>query len=240
MKRALLILMVLSIASLSGTALAGPPLPGVYSSTDIGGTIPPGRYTEGWPAGTGFHPPGTTLFCQSWDGVSLGTVWSYSCALDDGNHVLIQDNVDVNGNGNRTWKATFIGGHFTLSGTGPWGNGDASYPGTWTFYYEYETFIYSNWVAVAAVTNVQAGGSFDNYPTACMTYTISNGSRVGTTDLAQIKPPDYPGLYEYTTCTPTNPYGAWWNMNALTMTVTADCSVPSKPTTWGALKTLYR
>ncbi len=240
MKRALLLLMVTLLVTLSGIAFAAAPLPGAYQSTDIGGVIPPGRYTEGWAAGGSALTVGATLYCQSWDGVTLGTIWSYHCAVQTANSVLQADNVDGSGNGTRTYKSIYVGGTFNLSGAGPWGNGDANYPGTWDSYYEIETVIYAAFVPIAAVTNVSAIGHFDNYPTACMDYTISNGSRVGTTDLGNVKPPNYPGLYDFTTCLPTQTLGAWWNMNSMTVVITPNCTVPTKPATWGAIKTLYR
>jgi hypothetical protein len=242
MKRRLLLFGLLCVMALVGTAWAGPPLPGVYSSTDIGGVIPPGRYSEGWssPGPGGALLAGATLNCGSWDGLNFAQVWRYHCATQLTNAVLIQDNLDANGNGQRTWKCTYSGGTFWLSGTGPWANGDPDYPGVFDSYIEFETEIYANWIVVGAVTNVQASAHFDNYPTVCMTYGIGSGQRVGTTDLGQVEPPTYPPFLQAVTCAPIMPQGAWWNMNGVTLVITSGCTVPTRASTWGALKTLYR
>jgi len=239
MRPTLLLLTLVSLVLFSGLALAGAPIPGVYTSTDIGGVIPPGHYSEGWYPGGSAITAGTTLNCGSWDGTSLGLVWRYICATQPLDAVLVSDNV-VGGNGQKVWKCTYAGGTFWLSGTGPWANGDPDYPGVFDSYVEYETQIWVGGIVVGATTVVQAMAHFDNYPVACMSYNISSGQRVGTTDLGQVEPASYPPFLQATTCDPVAPLGAWWNMNGMTLVITADCSVPTKPTTWGAIKTLYR
>jgi hypothetical protein len=222
----------------AATAFAGSPVPGNYQSTDLGGLIPVGRYTEGWDAGGGALSAQTTQNCGSWDGVTLGSVWRYTCGTQLANGVLIFDTVDANGNGNRTTACTYTGGIFWLSGTGPWANGDVDYPGTFDSYVEYETVQYSNWVPISAVTNVQAVAHFDNYPVVCMGFSIANGSRVGTTDLGGVMPPDYPAMLD-PSCSATRTEGAWWDMTSITITLTPDCATPVKASTWGELKAKY-
>lgn len=234
-----LLLLVLAMALMATVAFAGAPLPGNYQSTDIGGPIPAGRYTEGWLPGGGALLAGTTLNCESWDGTALGTVWRYTCGTMVNPGLLILDTVDGSGNGNRTTMCTYVGGTLWLSGTGPWANGDASYPGHFDTYVEYETVQYANWVPFAAITNVQTTAHFDDYPRSCMTFSISNGVRVGTTDLGNVKPPNYPDLLD-PTCAPTRTLGAWWNMLSLTISISAGCETPTQHSTWGTLKALYR
>ena len=166
-------------------------------------------------------------------------MWRYTCATQLTNAVLVLDTV-VGGNGQRTWKCTYSGGAFWLSGTGPWANGDPAYPGTFDSYVEFETQIYVGGVVVGVTTTVQTMAHFADYPTTCLEYSISSGQRVGTTDLAQVEPPNYPPFLQAGTCTPVMPQGAWWNMNGLTITITSGCVVPARASTWGALKTLYR
>jgi hypothetical protein len=235
--KALVLLVMGCAASLS---FAGPPVPGNYKTTDIGGPVSTGRYTEGWLPGGGALLAGTTLDAESWNGSSLGTEWRYSCATELAPAVLLVDNVDANGDGNRTYMCTFSGGQIWLSGAGPWANGDASYPGTILSYIEFETVTYSHWVGVSAVTNVQATARFDNYPAACMAFTVSNGYRVGTTDLGMVKPADYPSFYAAGTCAPGLTLGAWWNMITMTLSVYSGCETPARTSTWGSVKARYR
>ena len=157
MKRTALALVAsLAVMLVAAASFAGPPLNGVYKSTDLGGVVNLGRYSEAWDAGGGAILPGTTLNAQSWDGTTLGTMWKYWCSTLVAAPVLLVNTVDANGNGQKTYMKTFVGGYLWLSGTGPWANGDVDYPGLIDTYYEFETIQYVNWVRVAAITNVQA------------------------------------------------------------------------------------
>jgi hypothetical protein len=239
MKQFLSIVLAVALAATMGTAVqAGPPLDGVYQSDDLpGGTISKGRYTESW-MGPGMPlSVGNTLDAQSWDGMNLGAEWRYYCAAV-ANVQLLTDNVDANGNGNRTYMKTFVGGFIWLSGTGPWANGDPDYPGVITDYVEFETITYQNFERVAAVANVQATAQFDNYPSDCLTFAIGNMAEMGTTD-DMMKPADYPGFLDPNTCDPTRTNGAWWDMFTLTLTITG-CTVDTQESTWGGVKALYR
>jgi hypothetical protein len=240
MKKFATTLVILTALALTATAsMAGPPLPGNYMSTDIGGTIPVGRYTEGWDVGGSAFTAGTTQNCGSWDGIALNGVWKYTCGTMLSPGVLIGGYVNAQGNGNRTYLCTYTGGTFWLSGTGPWANGDPDYPGVFDSYVEYETVQYSNWVPISAITNVQSAAHFNNYETFCMGFSIANGSRVGTTDLGNVMPPNFPALLD-PTCAPTRALGAWWDFTSITITLTPDCATPAKSSTWGSLKAIYR
>lgn len=230
-------LIVVLTLLVAGTSVAGPPLDGNYDSTDLGGPVYTGRYTEAWDPGGGALLAGTTLNAESWDGTNLGTQWRYWCGtlLVDG--VLLTDNVDANGNGNRTYQKTFVGGFFWLSGTGPWANGDPDYPGTIDTYVEFETITYNEWVPVAAVTNVQATAHFDNYTDECLTFYIGNGSEVASTDEGDTIPPDYPALLD-PDCNNTRVDGAAWDFFTITLSISG-CTTPTQDTTWGAVKAMY-
>jgi hypothetical protein len=240
MKTKVTLCSLLLLAAISSVALAGAPLAGIYRTTDLGGAVSTGHYTEGWSGGGGAMLAGTTLTAESWNGAVLGTEWRYSCATEAAPAVITSDNVDVYGDGNRTYKKTFVGGTIWLSGTGPWAGGDASYPGVIDSYIEYETIQYYGGVPVAAITNVQANAHFDAYPATCMTFYVSNGTKVGSTDDAMTRPASYPAFLEAGTCAPTAPYGAWWDMSSMTLTVSRGCATPAQTTTWGTLKTRYR
>jgi hypothetical protein len=222
---------------LAGTSVAGPPLDGNYNSTDLGGSVNVGRYTEAWDVGGGALLAGTTLNAESWDGTNLATQWRYWCGSMIVDAVLIVDNVDGNGNGNRTYQKTFVGGFIWLSGTGPWANGDPDYPGTIDTYVEFETITYDQFVPVAAITNVQATAHFDGYSDNCMTFYIGNGSEVANTDLGDPIPADYPDLLD-PNCGATRTNGAFWDLFTLTLSITG-CATPVHETTWGAVKARY-
>jgi hypothetical protein len=237
MKRSGIVFFALITMLLAGTSSAGPPISGDYQSTDLGGPVYLGRYSEAWNVGGSALDPGTTLNAESFDGADLGTQWRYWCSTVMAPPVLLVDNVDGNGNGNRTYMKTFIGGYIWLSGSGPWANGDPSYPGTIDTYAEFETITYSNWQPITAVTNVQATAHFDAYPDQCMAFYIGNGSEVGSTDKGDTKPADFPDFLDID-CNPTRTNGAWWDFFTITLSI-AGCTTPTEETSWGAVKALY-
>jgi hypothetical protein len=224
---------------LAGTSLAGPPLNGAYDSTDLGGVVYVGRYTEAWDGGGsgGALLEGTTLHAESWDGMTLGSQWRYWCSTEGSDAQLLVNTVNAQGNGNRTYMKTFIGGYIWLSGTGPWANGDVDYPGVIDAYTEFETITYSNWVPIAAVTNVQATAHFDNYTALCMTFYIGNGTRVATTEIGETLPADYPDLLD-PDCYATRTEGAAWDFTSITLSITS-CAVGTEESSWGAIKSMY-
>ncbi len=88
-KTSMLTLITLSL--IISSALAGPPVNGVFNSTDLGGEVEVGRYMESYTDPDGAISIGTTLFAQSWDGMSLGTQWSYQCGVVESDPILISD-----------------------------------------------------------------------------------------------------------------------------------------------------
>jgi hypothetical protein len=238
MKRIGIAIHLLLIALLAGAAFAQAPVNGSYSSTDIGGLVYVGRYSEGWDSGGGAIFAGTTLNCQSWDGASLGTQWKYWCSTASSDAILMSDTVKGNGNGTRTYMKTFVGGYMWLDGAGPWGGGDVEYTGVIDTYIEYETITYEAFVPIAAVTNVEVTAHFDSYPQPCMTFYIGNGTRVATTEIGETIPADYPGLLD-PSCDATRTEGAVWDFYSITLTV-SDCEIATKESSWGAIKSMYR
>jgi hypothetical protein len=218
-------------------ALAGAPLTGSWNSTDLGGIVPVGRYTEGWANDGGALLAGTVFNAASWDGVTLGDSWAYSCAVEANNAVLISDTVSGTGFGNRTWMKTFAGGTIWLSGAGPWANGDAEYVGSIIEYVEYETITYVAFNAIAARTNVSATASIDGYDSVCLGFTVGNGAKVSDTASGPA-PANYPALLT-ATCSPTAPNGAFWNLAQMTLYI-ANCSVATEEHSWGSVKALFR
>ncbi len=231
--KALLLLALL----LPAIAFAGPPLQGFWQTTDLGGPVPLGRYTEGWTAGGGALLAGTTFNAASWDGVSLGSSWRYTCAVEGADGVLISDTVNGMGFGTRTWLKTFSGGTVWLSGTGPWANGEPQYTGTILSYVEYETVTYVAGSPIAATTNVSATATIDGYDEVCLGFTVGNGAKIGDTS-GGTPPANYPALLA-SDCSPTAPYGAWWNFAQMTLYIDS-CTVSAENASWGAVKSLYR
>jgi hypothetical protein len=232
--------LVTAALTLAVSAAAGPPVNGVYQSTDIdpSGTLELGRYTEAFAAAGGGLVSGVTYNARSWDDSDLGLQWAYYCGTMVSPPVTLVDNVNANGDGNRTYLKTFVGGIVWLSGSGPWANGDADYPGIVDSYTMFETVTYSNWNRVAAIFNIDATGHFDNYAASCLTFAIGNGSQAGSTDWGDPLDPDYPELLQQGTCSPVMTLGTWWNMHTITLTIKG-CTIPVEETTWGAVKSMY-
>jgi hypothetical protein len=228
-----------AICLLSASVMAGPPLNGIWTSTDIGGVINTGRYMEAYTAPNGAVAIGTTLHAQSWDGMNLGLEWSYSCGVIESEPVIISDFVNASGTGSRTYEKQFVGGTIWLSGSGPWGNGDPEYTGPILTYVEYETVQYVNWVRVHAVTNVTAIAQIEGYNESCLSFTVANGVEIGSTDFGDPVPGDYPTMLEAYTCNPISINGAWWNMMTLSLYIDS-CTVSNEDRSWGAVKSLYR
>lgn len=223
---------------LPSLALAGAPLEGTWSSTDLGGPVPVGRYTESWGAGGGALLTGTMLNASSWDGSTLGGSWAYSCATELTDAVLIDDSVNAQGFGTRTWRKTFSGGTIWLSGSGPWSTGDPEYTGPIMSYVEFETVTYVAFAPIAATTNVQAQAMITGYETLCLGFTVGNGAKIGDSLTGGTLPANYPPLMA-PGCNPGGVNGAWWNFAQLTLYIT-NCSVGTEEQSWGGIKSLYR
>ena len=237
MKLTVTTVLTLAVLLVAGMAVAGPPLDGQYISTDLGGPVNTARYTESFPSANGSLEIGVTLNAESWDGAVLGSQWRYWCSTQLTTPVLWADNV-VNGNGSITYMKTFTGGYIWLSGSGPWANGDVDYPGVIDTYQEIETIQYSNYERIHAVTNITATAHFDNYPSACLTFTVGNGVEIGSTDFGETKPADYPAFLTQGTCADTGIYGGWWDFITISLVISG-CTVPAEETSWGAVKALY-
>lgn len=239
MKRLGIVVLAVAAVTVAATAFADAPLSGTYQSTDLGGTLQLGRYSESFAAPGGGLDPGVTYNAQSWDGATLASQWWYYCGTMVAPPVLLIDSVNpATGNGNRTYMKTFVGGTIWLSGAGPWANGDPEYTGIVDSYTVFETITYTNWNRIAAVFSIDARGHFDDYTASCMTFGIGNGSEAGSTDDGDPVPADYPELLEQGTCDPVMTLGRWWDMLTITLTITG-CAVPVEETTWGAVKSRY-
>jgi hypothetical protein len=240
MKFAIVFLVTLLImAPLVPTANAQPPLNGTYQSTDLGGTMLPGRYSESWTAAAGHLTLGNTTNKFSWDGFTLGTQWWMYCAQISAVPILLQDTVNINGDGIKQYVVNYTGGLCILGGSGPWGGGDPSYTAPYTAYAEIKTFQYANNVLVAVISTVQMQAMFLGFNDDCMSLAISNQEQapLGSTDHGPL-PANYPGFLDPNTCAPTRTLGSWGEADEFTLIIQG-CTIPTEEATWGSIKAIY-
>jgi hypothetical protein len=230
------VIVILLSVLVSVPALAGPPANGHYTSTDIGGSMLPGRYSEYWVGGP--LVVGNTLNEQSWDGAVLGTQWHWYCPWITGK-VLLLDTV-VAGNGQKIWRVIYMGGFCWLDGAGPWAGGDASYMAnidTWT---ATVTETYAGGVEVGTVRNHNASATFVPYDKECMSLSVTNIEKLGDTSGGMPLPGDYPLFWNWVFCGPTGGDGEWGDVDSITFSIIGCPTVAAQETSWGAVKAMYR
>jgi hypothetical protein len=227
-------LFVLSLLLTPAVASADP-VPGTYTSTDLGGQLLTGRASNGRTGIDSGFPH--VLHTQSWNGSTLGTQWEVSCPIS--NSFTVVDN-RVSGTGTVVYTQQFTGGTMTFfAGGWPWGDGTANLNTTTLI--STVQFVAGNPFPVASVVNGNTSGTF---PNGCfLTFAIANGNGVGeTSSLAPglMKPADYPTFLD-ATCGPApanQQFGTWGDVRTITMNI--HCPVPTEQTTWGRVKLLYR
>lgn len=227
----------LATIALALPALANP-VPGTYTSTDLGGQLFTGRGST-WRTGINSGFP-HVVHAQSWSGAALGTQWDVSCPSANA-YTTVQDN-RVNGTGTVVYTTQYSGGTFTfLAGGWPWGDGTGTLNTTVEITTVQHVNVGGNSVPFASVVNSNTEGTFSNG--CALVFAIANGNGVGeTSSLApsSTKPADYPVFLDGT-CGPAAAnaqFGAWGNVSTITMHI--QCPTPSQETTWGGLKSIYR
>jgi hypothetical protein len=237
MKAVLVVLLVLVAAV---PALAGPPANGTYTSTDIGGSMLPGRYSESW------YPNkltvNNTLNEQSWDGGTLGTQWHWYCPWIVSAPTLLVNTVNGLGNGIKVWRVSYTGGYCWLDGAGPWAGGDASYTAninTWT---SIVTESYAAFNEVGTVRNNNSTATFVGYNQECMALQIQNTEKLGDTVKTGPLPAGYPSFWNWIGCYDQGPAGPgeWGDVDSITFTVEGCQTVKTESATWGSVKAMYR
>lgn len=233
MKR-LLPAVVLSVLVLLPILAQADPVTGIYTSTDLGGSLLTGRAST-WRPGVNSGLP-HVAHIQSWNGSALGTQWDISCPTEN-SAFLVQDN-RVAGVGTIVYTSTFNGGTFNLyAGAWPWGDGTGTLNTTTLITTVQYMMIGGVSTPVASVVNGNTTGLFSN---GCLlSFVIANGTGVGETPYAT-KPATYPTFLDGT-CAPASPslqYGTWGNV--ITITLGIDCTVADTQSTWGGLKSVYR
>ena len=88
--------------------LAGPPQSGVYLSTDMGGSMLPGRFSESFVDPGSHGQVGNTIHALSYDMSGLGTQWKLTCASIVFPPSVVAD-TRVSGTGEVTYRTEYIG-----------------------------------------------------------------------------------------------------------------------------------
>lgn len=233
MKRLLTIATIASLFIMPGLTQADP-VTGTYTSTDLGGQLLTGRASV-WRTGVNSGLP-HVLHAQSWDGAALGGQWELSCATENSAFGVVDNR--VGGNGTVIYTSTFNGGTMTFLGGGwPWGDGTAMLGTTTLVSTVQHVMISGVSTPVASVINGNTSGEFTN---GCLlTFAIANGTGAGETPFA-VKPATYPTFLD-AGCGPApagSQFGTWGNVITITMHI--NCTVSDEPTSWGAVKGLYR
>lgn len=206
-------------------AQAGP-ITGDYESTDLGGAVDVGRWTEGFAFGTP-NTVGNGNHAASWDGATLGAQWELSGPTLASTTVISGPAVPpVSGVATIVYQRVFdtSNAQITLDDSGPWWNaGDAGtqYAVDLTSYVQTLVVTYVNQQIANASSIESFAGTFQGYPG----YELLYGHILGAYDDAGVAPPaDYPAFEPG-----TSPFGAWGEAEGLRFTI-----VP-EPATMGLL-----
>ena len=226
--------------AVSVPAFAGPPADGTYTSTDIGGSMLPGRYSESW-----FNTKlsvNNTLNEASWDGSTLAGQWHWYCPWIVSPPTLLLSTVDGLGNGNKIWKVTYTGGYCWLDGGGPWAGGDAFYLANINTWNAIVTETYANFVEVGTIRNHDATATFTGYPTDCMSLSVSNTEKINDTNHVAPLPAGYPDFMDWNGCVtrPNDTPGEWGDVDGITFTIFGCTPLATKQSTWGGVKSMYK
>ena len=227
---------VVLVVLFAAPVLAGPPIQGVYYSTDFpGGSFSPGHFSESW-AGPGTHGQiGNTVNAESWDGTTLGAEWKLWCPSIALPPALVSDTRDENGTGEVTWRTTYAGGRFWLGAVGPWG--DENYTGDIDIFIVTATYMYVFGDVLGIAGNVTTTGHFDGY-TECFVFSINNTRVFGATDTGS-KPAAFPAFMDAGCNVGTLMRGAWGSVTEMAFQITPPCLVGTESSTWGEIKSLY-
>lgn len=221
-------------------ALAGPPQNGIYFSTDMGGQMLPGRFSESWVDPGSHGQVGNTLNAESYDPVfGLASQWRVYCASIAFPPSLIGDTRDANGTGEVTYQTEYTGGRFWMSKNGPWGDGSEDYTGVVGVFRISTTYMYVANQLLGIRSNVTTSGNFDGYDD-CFEYTINNAAFYGDSDLVGPLPAGFPAYMDSSCQTGTRTRGGWGSVTEIALRIHGECTVPTQDSTWGAVKALYQ
>lgn len=233
------IVMIRRIALVAGLALvvaapalAGWPIVGTYKSTDLGGSLDTGRFSESWLDTAGVI--GNTLNLVSWDGSVQGGEWKVWCMSLVSPPTLIIDIRDANGNGQVMVTSYYGGGSLWLSRNGPWGDGTEDYAGEVHVCHMITTYQYASWELIGAVGSINLSGmaAGGRHPIDLSIYLVEYITLTGGTSV----PADYPPLID-ADCGAGPATGTWGDVGEITLSVLPP--LPVEASTWGAVKALY-
>jgi hypothetical protein len=177
---------------LSAGSLMAAPVTGLYLSTELGGTVIDGRWSEGW-AGGQEGAIGSTIGAESWNGAALGTMWELSGAAIDSSPTLVSSVLEY-GMTVQKWYTTYSGGSLKLKDTGSWWNaGDpgTEYDLTITSFSNDTTKYFSGSTFVSSTSLVHFVATFDAYPGSSVDFVIAVAVPTG---MGTTVPADYPAF----------------------------------------------
>jgi hypothetical protein len=174
----------------SAPAFAGPPANGTYTSTDIGGAMLPGRYSESWfPTKLSVN---NTLNEASWDGSTLGGQWHWYCPWIVAPPTLLLNTVNGLGKRHQDLESDLRGRLLLAGRCGPWAGGDAVYTANITTWNAIVTETYASFVEVGTVRNHDASATFNGYNSECMSISVTNNEKTGIRTTSPPLPAGYP------------------------------------------------
>ncbi len=203
------------------TAYAGP-TSGLYTSTEFGGLVEDGRWSESWMSGAPGQA-GNIVHAQSYVEVSPGVFaatnqWEIAGPTLAGTPLVLLDTV-VNGTGTRIYYTQYTGGTMLLGNTGPWWNPldvGSGYLVDIDHYSHTTQVEYLNGVLQESTTTVRLDGSLPSYPAAELSLAVAVAVPRGQGANA---PADYP---EFLPSNPDAPYGEYGVVQKIRMTLTPE------------------
>lgn len=174
----------------SGMVASAAPIVGIYTSTDLGGAIVNGRWSEGFVGGAPGQF-GNTMHAASWDGTLLASQWELADPAISAAPILIQD-TRVGGTGSVTWYTEYAGGQLTLTDQGPWWNaadGAGQYAVDLDTYGHRTTHEHLDGQWITATTVVRLGGDVVGHDGYRLSFMVAGAAIQGAGDTL---PADYP------------------------------------------------
>lgn len=222
------------LALFSLPVLGAEPAPGTYTSVDIGfgsQDVLTGRGSNSRPVPD--QGVDNVFNAKSWDGAALGTQWIFTCGISVSQ--VVDNNLDMNGNGTIVFTTEYGGGTFWFSKDGPWGDSVNDLTGTINDLTRITTLQYVAGNPVAAVENVNTNGEFDD-SNCVLRFVINNNVGLGDTDSNPPLPADYPPFLDLN-CGATRNDGSWGDVRDIVLDIF--CPVPVEETSWGHVKSMY-
>ena len=247
MRNAILVSILTAVLVVSAAAaFAGAPLSGTWKSTS--GDFDEGTATT---SGSNMLGLGNVLYGRSYAGGVFTNDWTISCPVVA---AIIPLGAPIGPTGNFSYMITYTGGYVTLGGPGnPWNGGDAVYTGTIDTYVEIRTIQTAGGKITGAVSDHSVSAKIQGYPESCVAWAIGNGVLIGGTSpslpypfnytgtgaLQSVKIAKYPDYPNAACALSAAGSGHWDDIRDLTLSIQG-CAVPTQPSTWGNVKSMYR